>query len=139
MNAEADPGATPVLRLVGDTVARIPPEADLNDVTRAMVDADVGALVVVDGDDVVGIVSERDVVRAVAAGLDPGSTQAADLASRGLVRCDATATVGEVAAEMMEEYVRHVLVEDDGNLVGVVSARDLLGVYAAADLGRAGR
>jgi len=35
-----------------------------------------------------------------------------------------------VANEMMDRYVRHVLVEEDGRLVGVVSARDLLGVYA---------
>jgi CBS domain-containing protein len=35
---------------------------------------------------------------------------------------------------MMEQYVRHVLVEDSGRLIGIVSARDLLGVYAAADL-----
>jgi CBS domain-containing protein len=46
---------------------------------------------------------------------------------------DAEATVPEVAAEMMTAYVRHVLVEADGRLVGVVSARDLLGVYASGD------
>jgi CBS domain-containing protein len=51
------------------------------------------------------------------------------------VWCDATATVTEVAELMMERYVRHVLVEDDGRLVGIVSARDLLGVYAAGDVG----
>jgi CBS domain-containing protein len=35
---------------------------------------------------------------------------------------------------MMESYVRHVLLEDEGRLVGIVSARDLLGTYAVADL-----
>jgi CBS domain-containing protein len=35
---------------------------------------------------------------------------------------------------MMEQYVRHVLVEDKGRLVGIVSARDLLGAYASEDL-----
>ncbi len=35
---------------------------------------------------------------------------------------------------MMEHYVRHVLVEEDGRLVGIVSTRDPLGVYAAADV-----
>jgi CBS domain-containing protein len=42
--------------------------------------------------------------------------------------------VAEVAEEMMEHYVRHVLVEDAGRVVGIVSARDLLGAYAAAEL-----
>lgn len=52
---------------------------------------------------------------------------------RELVWCDASATIAEVATEMMEHDVRHVLVEDDGRLVGVVPARDLLGAYASAD------
>jgi CBS domain-containing protein len=51
-----------------------------------------------------------------------------------LVWCDAEAKVAEVAARMMDCYVRHALVEDGGRLVGVVSARDLLGVYASADM-----
>ena len=48
--------------------------------------------------------------------------------------CDGEAPVAEVAEQMMEHYVRHVLVEEDGRLVGVVSARDLLGAYAGADM-----
>ena len=50
-----------------------------------------------------------------------------------LVWCDAESTVAAVAEEMMEHYVRHVLVEEDGRLLGMVSARDLLGAYAAAE------
>ena len=47
--------------------------------------------------------------------------------------CDADADVADVAEEMMEHYVRHVLVERDGHLVGIVSARDLLGAYASGE------
>jgi CBS domain-containing protein len=78
-------------------------------------------------------VSERDVVAALAKGRDPSTTTARDIAQVDLVWCDVTATVAEVAVEMMERYVRHVLVEADGRLVGIVSARDVLGVYAAAE------
>jgi CBS domain-containing protein len=42
--------------------------------------------------------------------------------------------MAEVAEEMMDCYVRHVLVEDGGRLVGIVSARDLLGAYVSADV-----
>jgi CBS domain-containing protein len=45
--------------------------------------------------------------------------------------------VGEVAARMMESYVRHVLVRHRGRLVGVVSARDLLGAYATDEMAAA--
>ena len=68
-----------------------------------------------------------------AQGLAVDTTSASDIASTQLVWCDAAASVTEVATEMLEHYVRHILVEDDGRLVGVVSARDLLGAYASAD------
>lgn len=122
----------PVSVLTGDPVACVDPDATLLEVARQLTDRDVGALVVGSPDSVLGVVSERDVVRALASGRDPATTRAADVAHTDLVWCDADSTVAEVAAEMMERYVRHVLVEDEGRLVGVVSARDLLGVYAAA-------
>ena len=78
------------------------------------------------------LVSERDIVRAVAAGRNPATVSVSDLASTKLVWCDAEATVDQVAARMMDRYIRHVLVERDGALVGIVSARDLLGVSATA-------
>jgi len=127
-------GSQPVASLVSDAPATIEADASLYAVARAMADADVGLLIVGDGERPRGVVSERDVVRALAAARAPGSTTATDIAQSDLVWCDATATVAEVAAEMMVRYVRHVLVEEDGRLLGVVSARDLLGVYAAADL-----
>ena len=116
-----------------EVVARIASDADLWDVADEMIQADVGALAVDTGDDVSGIVSERDLVRALAARRDPATTKARDIASTRLVWCDAESTVAEVAEEMMERWVRHVLVEDEGRVVGIVSARDLLGAYAAAE------
>jgi CBS domain-containing protein len=135
MTERIEVGLLPVSILATDTVARIAPDASLADVARAMTDADVGLLVVGRGDDALGVVSERDIVRAVAAGADPDATSAMDLAHTDLAWCDPTATVAEVATEMMERYVRHVLVEDGGRLVGIVSARDLLGAYAAVATG----
>ena len=73
--------------------------------------------------------SRRD--RVVASGKDPAAVPASDIASTKLVWCDAEATVSQVATRMMDHYIRHVLVERDGALAGIVSARDLLGVYSA--------
>jgi CBS domain-containing protein len=131
--AQSEAGRLPVSALLADTVARVPGDASLRGVARALDDADVGLLVVGAGDEVAGVVSERDVVRALAAGRDPDATLAGEIAHTELAWCDVTATVAEVAAEMMEQYVRHILVEDKGRLVGIVSARDLLGAYAAAN------
>jgi CBS domain-containing protein len=128
-------GALPVTAVSGGPVAGVAADASLLEVADALAAAGVGALVIGSGDRPAGIVSERDLVAALAARRDPAATTAADIAHTTLVWCDATATVAEVAELMMERYIRHALVEDDGRLVGIVSARDLLGIYAAGDVG----
>ena len=123
-------GALPIVVLAADAVERVAGDANLWKVAEALVEADVGALAVANGDEVSPIVSERDIVRALAAGRDPSTTTALDVANSRLVWCDVDSTVAEVAEEMMEHYVRHVLVEDDGRVVGIVRA------YSARSLGR---
>jgi CBS domain-containing protein len=128
-------GSIPISSVTGDPVARVAAEATIADVASAMVADNVGAIVVGDDELPTALVSERDIVRVVAAGKDPAAVRALDVASTKLVWCDAEATVDEVATRMMERYIRHILVERDGALAGIVSARDLLGVYSAnADL-----
>ncbi len=129
------PGSIPVSSVTGEPVARVGANATVADVARAIVARDVGAIVVGDDERPTALVSERDIVRVVAAGRDPATVPAAGIASTRLVWCDAEATVDEVAVRMMDRYIRHILVERDGVLAGIVSARDLLGVYSAeADL-----
>jgi CBS domain-containing protein len=123
-------GSTPISTLTGDPVARVRADGTVADVAKAMAAHDVGAIVVGHEERPAALLSERDIVRVVAAGKDPATVPAADIASTKLVWCDAEATVDQVAARMMDRYIRHVLVEHDGALVGIVSARDLLGVLS---------
>ncbi|MGZ4515281.1 MAG: CBS domain-containing protein [Mycobacterium sp.] len=133
MSESSSAGSMPICAVAGDPVARVPSDATIADVARAMVTCDVGAIVIGDDPRPAALVSERDIVRAVAAGRNPATAAVSDLASTKLVWCDAEASVDQVAARMMDRYIRHVLVERDGALVGIVSARDLLGVYADFD------
>jgi CBS domain-containing protein len=126
-------GDAPVRVFAADTVITVRPDANLLAVAHELADDQIGLVVLGTADEVEGVISERDVVRAVAESRDLSATPARDMASTRIVWCDATATVHEVAELMMEEYVRHVLLEDAGRLVGIVSARDLLGAYAVAD------
>ena len=129
-------GSTPISTVTSDPVARVAADSTVADVAKALVAGELGAMVVGDDEPPVALVTERDIVRVVAAGKDPASLRALDAASTELVWCDAEATVDEVAVRMMYRYIRHILVERDGDLVGIVSARDLLRVYSAgADLG----
>jgi CBS domain-containing protein len=123
-------GRAAVRVYAADAVITIPPDATLLAVADELAGDQVGVLVVGSMHDVEGVISERDVVRAVAEGRDPQETTARELASKRVVWCDPTATVHEVAELMMEQYVRHVLLGEDNRLVGIVSARDLLGAYA---------
>ena len=77
--------------------------------------------------------SQRRSYCGLAARKDPATTKAIDIGRTDLVSCDATATVAEVSQQMTESYVRHVLLADGGRVIGIVSARDLLGAYAAAE------
>ena len=131
------PGAMPVSTVVGGEVKRTTPDATLYEVAALMEAEGIGALVVDDGGDgeeeAIAVVTERDLIRALAALADPAEVKVHSIASTDLVWCDAEATVAEVAELMSERFLRHVLVEEDGELVGIVSARDLLGLYAAAE------
>ena len=119
--------------LIGAPVAAVAADASLHEVSDILTAHGIGTVIVGDEDDPAGIVSERDIVSALADRRDPATTRASDIAHTTLVWCDAAATVAEVAEVMMDRYVRHVLVEQDGRLIGIVSARDLLGVYASAE------
>ena len=109
----------------------VEPDTTLHQVAQRLVAESVGALVVTDGDRVAGIISERDVVRAVASGRDLDSTTAAELGTRRVVTCTPDTSIHAAAQLMMEHYVRHLLVEDRAGPIGMVSARDLLGAYAS--------
>jgi signal-transduction protein with cAMP-binding, CBS, and nucleotidyltransferase domain len=136
VNAVPSAGSTPISTVIGEPVVRVAADAMVADVAKAIVTREVGVVVVGDDERPTALVSERDVVRVVAAGNDPASVRALDVASTKLVWCNSEATVDEVAVRMMDRYIRHILVEQDGALVGIVSARDLLGLYSAdADLG----
>lgn len=128
-------GSMTISTLVSDGVVWVSPDASLVEVARTLADADVGAAIVRNeaSEEPAGIVSERDLVKAIAAGRNPRDACASEIAHTEIAWADATATVAEVAEEMMDQYVRHVLIEDSGHLAGVVSVRDLLGAYAAVD------
>lgn len=114
---------------VSDDLICIQPDATLHQVAQRLAAESVGALVVTDGGKVAAIISERDVVRAVASGKDLDSTTAGELGSRRLVRCTPSTSIQLATQLMLDHYVRHLLVEDDSGPVGMVSARDLLGAY----------
>lgn len=103
------------------------PEDDVATVARWMRDEDAGALPVVEGDRLVGMLTDRDVVvRVVAEGRDPASTRVGEVASRRLVTIDPQQDADEALRLMAQHQVRRLpVVEEDGKLVGVVAQADM--------------
>jgi CBS domain-containing protein len=98
----------------------------LAEAARLMRDEDTGVLPIVDGDRLVGVLTDRDIaIRAVGEGRDPSSTSAGDIASTTLVTIDPQQSIDEAMRLMSEHQVRRLPVtEEDGRLVGIVSQAD---------------
>lgn len=100
--------------------------ARLTAVAQKMAAEQVSALAVVDGSSVVGIISERDVTRAVAEETDPRTVTASQYATTQLEVAMLDDDTQQIAYRMLEAGVRHLPVMHDNELVGMVSMRDLL-------------
>jgi CBS domain-containing protein len=122
-----------VLRRKGTTVATIRPEATVTELLAELAAHNVGALPVVDGGSLIGIVSERDVVRRLHAG-GPALLEAtvADIMTTEVTTCSPSDDVGDLAAVMTSRRFRHLPVLVEGELAGIVSIGDL--VKARIDL-----
>jgi CBS domain-containing protein len=107
------------------------PDDSLQQAARKMWDQQTGSLLVLDGEDLVGIITERDVLRAVATGT-PLDTPVSEVMSKGLITVEPATSLREAAAIMTERWVRHLPVLEGGRLAGIVSQRDLAGVLAGA-------
>jgi len=94
---------------------------------RIMRDEDTGIVPIVDGDRLVGTVTDRDIaIRVVGEGKDPDSTTVGDISSRELVTVDPQQDLDEALRLMARHQVRRLpVVEEDGTLVGIVSQADV--------------
>lgn len=102
------------------------PDSSVADAAKAMTDRKVGSACVLDEDgELKGIITERDVMRAAASGRDLTSERVTEWMTPEPVTVDPEALPSEVAATMVERNFRHVPVCDAGELIGIVSMRDV--------------
>lgn len=111
---------TPVSAIVG-------PDHTLRQAARRMVRNGTGAAVVMDGAlHGPAMITERDLLRAVAAGLDLSGERVEDHMTQAIVSAAPAWPIGQAAMVMVKHGVRHVLVFDGSELVGVLSMRDVV-------------
>ena len=101
--------------------------ASVTDAARIMKEQDVGPVPILEGGQLVGMLTDRDIaIRVVAEGRDPQSTTAGEIASRDLVTIDPQQNLDEALRLMAQHQVRRLpVVDEDGRLVGIVAQADV--------------
>jgi CBS domain-containing protein len=117
--------------IVRSVAITVPPTATLQEAASLMASNEVGLVVVISDHRLLGVASERDLVVAMADGVDPEEERIEDVMSLEVVSADIDMSPGAAIALMLEGGMRHLPVVSDDRVVGVVSMRDLAPLVAS--------
>ena len=98
----------------------------LEEAARAFAGEMLGLLVVVENERLVGVLSERDVVRSLGEGDDPADMHVFDVMTEDVVTVDVDTSIDDAIQRMLDSEIRHLVVTRLGDPYGIISARDLL-------------
>lgn len=116
-----------LLQNKGGDIWSVAPDTSVLDAIKMMAEKGIGALMVLDGDKPVGIISERDYARKVILkGRSSENTPVSEIMSSSLIFADVEQSVQDCMALMTDHRIRHLPVLDNNELVGVISIGDLV-------------
>lgn len=104
----------------------IPKSESLGAAAKLLADEDIGALVVFEPNGLAGVISERDIVRAIADGCDLAEIEVCEYMTEAPVVAEEDAVIGDAIAKMNETGIRHVVIVTDGDVSGMISMRDIV-------------
>ena len=116
-----------ILKVKGADVITVGPDLPMRDFARMVVQRKIGAAPVTDGDgNLVGVVSERDIVRGFDAhGGGLTEVSVGELMTKTVISCSPDNSISDVTELMSQHGIRHIAVLDDGELAGFISIRDV--------------
>lgn len=115
-----------ILKNKSGSLYSVPSGASVVEAVRIMADARVGAILVIDKDELCGLFTERDLMmRVVNEGLDPTATPVGQVMTRDIATVSPSVTVGEAMSLCTQKRMRHLPVFEGNTLLGVISAGDL--------------
>jgi len=123
-----DKRQTPLNRIFekGKAIHSVGPDTPVTECARLMTAGNIGALIVMDDERLIGIFTERDALNKVlAGGLDPGNTKVAEVMTKDPYCIRPTTTVGDAMKLITKRRFRHLPIVDNGNVLAVVSSGDL--------------
>jgi CBS domain-containing protein len=108
-------------------IEKIGAKSTIQDAARAMSMRKIGSIFIEDGEELVGILTETDILRkAVALGMDLRGDLVDKIMSKPIISVELSINASQVADLMGDAGIRHMAVRDGGKIIGIVSARDLL-------------
>lgn len=116
---------TEIVNAKGSDVHSLESSASVTELVQKLAQNKIGALLIIDGDQLVGIVSERDVVRFVAGGGDL-SAPVGDIMTTDVATCSLDDEIESLATVMTGKRVRHLPVVEDGKVLAIVSIGDVV-------------
>jgi len=116
-----------LIRQKGSQVFAVKPDASVLEALKLMADKNTGAVLVMNGDKVAGILSERDCIRKVElAGKTAQNTKVSEIMTRNVLYIEVSQSLEECMAIMIDKNIRHLPVYEEGKLLGLISVRDVL-------------
>lgn len=116
-----------LIRQKGSRVFSVRPDASVLDALKLMADKNIGAVLVMSGDKVDGILSERDCIRKLdLVGKAAKTTAAREIMTSNVLYVEAGQSLDECMAIMIDKNIRHLPVFENGKLLGLISVRDVL-------------
>jgi CBS domain-containing protein len=115
-----------VENIMSENLVTADAQASLSEAMRLMVEKDIGSVVVSRGKELVGILTERDVLKKFCFDSSCATARVEEVMSSPLVTVDARAAIGQAADLMAEKKVRRLLVTRDGTIRGIVTERDVM-------------
>lgn len=128
---------TKVHEVMTDRPRVVTPETTVSEAAQLMKNDDIGSLPILDGEQLAGVVTDRDIViRAIAEGKDPRGMPVREVASRELVTVHADEELSSALQLMASQQVRRLpVVDDDGRLVGILAQADVAVEAKEKDVG----
>ena len=116
-----------ILTVKGDDVISVEPNTTIIEVAKVLKSKRIGAILVMEGGSIAGIISERDIARGLPNyGEKILSMPVSDLMTKKVTTCTSDASIDKIMEMMAENRIRHLPVVDDGKLVGFISVGDVV-------------
>ncbi|MEM5766177.1 MAG: CBS domain-containing protein [Candidatus Aenigmatarchaeota archaeon] len=109
-------------------VVVISPDINLREASKVMCEKRIGSLIVIENDDIVGILTQTDILKAVAEEKDLDITVVEEVMNKKIFTIDYEKTIEDAVNLMMEKRIKRLPVTKDGKLVGIITASDIITV-----------